>query len=172
MQRPRSITVIGVIGVLWGLLGTIGGFGGLLILLTAPDWFMELMRREASEEFVRVLTLAISDSDARRWGVLLTALQTGVNALLLFGSIALLRLQPKGWWMMMGYTVLALLWAGVDRVILEPTVYKPFRERHQIDDRTVRSVPRFTLGTLYPALAAYFLTRPKIMALYRQEEEE
>ena len=171
MQRPRSVTVIGIIGVLWGLLGTIGGVGGLLILWTTPDWFMNLVQREASEEFVRVFTRAISDPDARRWWGLLTALQTGLNALLLFGSVALLRLQPKGWWMMMGYITGAILWAVVDRIILEPTVYKPFRERYRIDNRTVRPVPRFTLGTLYPVLAAYFLTRPKVMALYAQEED-
>jgi hypothetical protein len=60
----------------------------------------------------------------------------------------------------------------VDRVILNPTVYQSFRERYQIDDPTARPVPRFTLGLLYPVITAYILTRPKIMALYKQEEEE
>ena len=50
MQRPRSITVIGIIGVIWGLVGTIGGLGGMLALLTAPEWFMEWLKRKASPE--------------------------------------------------------------------------------------------------------------------------
>jgi hypothetical protein len=172
MSRPLSITIIGVIGVIWGLGGTVAGLGGLLIILTTPDWFMNLLRREAEPELVRVFTQALGDPGVRRWSFLLTAMQTGLNALLLFGSVALLRLQPKGWWLMMGYATGALLWAVVDRVILNPTVYQSFRERYQIDDPTARPVPRFTLGLLYPVITAYILTRPKIMALYKQEEEE
>jgi len=172
MSRPRSIMIIGIIGVIWGLGGTLAGLGGLLIILTTPDWFMTLVRREAEPELAKVFTQALSDPEVRRWSFLLTAIQTGLNAMLLFGAIGLLRLQPKGWRLMMGYATGALLWAVADRVILNPTVYQSFRERYQIEDRTARHVPRFTLGLLYPALSMYFLTRPKIRALYKQEEGE
>jgi hypothetical protein len=83
----------------------------------------------------------------------------------------LLRLQPKGWWLMMGYATGAILWAVADRLVLNPTVYQSFRERYQIEDRTARPVPRFTLGLLYPTIGLYILTRPKIMSLYKQDDD-
>ena len=171
MQRPRSITVIGIIGVIWGLVGTIGGLGGMLALLTAPEWFMAWLKREASPELATHFTQVIGDPYTRWWSVFLTGVQTALNAMLLFGAIGLLRLQPKGWWLMMGYATGAILWAVVDRLVLNPTVYQSFRERYQIEDRTARPVPRFTLGLLYPTIGLYILTRPKIMSLYKQDDD-
>jgi len=170
MQRPRSLTVIGVIGVIWGLSGTIAGLGGMLVILTAPEWFMDWVKREASPELAMPFTRVIGDSQARQWSVFLTGVQTALNAILLCGAIGLLRLQPKGWWLMMGYITGALLWGAVERFVLDPTVYKSFRERYQIEDRTARPAMRISLGTLYLAVGAFILTRPKIMALYRQDE--
>jgi hypothetical protein len=72
---------------------------------------------------------------------------------------------------MMGYATGAILWAVADRLVLNPKVYQPFRERYQIEDRTARPVPRFTLGLLYPVISSYILTRPKIMALYKQDDD-
>ena len=66
MSRPRSIMIIGIIGVIWGLGGTLAGLGGLLIILTTPDWFMNLLRREAEPELVRVFTQALGDPGVRR----------------------------------------------------------------------------------------------------------
>jgi len=127
MQRPRSITVIGIIGVIWGLAGTIGGLGGMLVILTAPEWFIELLKREASPELATLFTQVIGDPQARQWSVFLTGVQTALNAMLLFGAIGLLRLQPKGWWLMMGYITGALLWGAAERFVLEPTVYNTNR---------------------------------------------
>lgn len=171
MQRPRSITVIGIIGVIWGLSGTIGGLGGMLVILTAPEWFMALLKREASPELATLFTQVIGDPYTRWWSVFLTGVQTALNAMLLFGAIGLLRLQPKGWWLMTGYITGAIFWAVADRLLLNPTVYQSFRERYQIEDRTTRPVPRFTFGLLYPAISAYILTRPRIMALYKQDDD-
>lgn len=171
MQRPRSITIIGVIGVLWGFSGTVGGLGGLWVAMTMPEWFMELVKREASPELATIFIQALGDPQVRRWSVFLTGVQTALNAMLLFGAIGLLRLQPKGWWLMMGYATGAILWAVADRLVLNPKVYQPFRERYQIEDRTARPVPRFTLDLLYPAISAYILTRPKIMSLYKQDDD-
>ena len=171
MRRPLSITIIGVIGVIWGLSGTIGGLGGMLVILTAPEWFMALLKREASPEIATIFIQALGDPQVRRWSVFLTGVQTALNAMLLFGAIGLLRLQPKGWWLMMGYATGAILWAVVDRLVLNPTVYQSFRERYQIEDRTTRPVPRFTFGLLYPVISSYILTRPKIMALYKQDDD-
>jgi hypothetical protein len=171
MQRPRSITIIGVIGVLWGFSGTVGGLGGLWVAMTMPEWLMELVKREASPEIATIFIQALGDPQVRRWSVFLTGVQTALNAMLLFGAIGLLRLQPKGWWLMMGYIIGAIFWAVVDRLVLDPKVYQPFRERYQIEDRTARPVPRFTLGLLYPVISSYILTRPKIMALYKQDDD-
>jgi hypothetical protein len=113
----------------------------------------------------------IGDPYTRWWSVFLTGVQTALNAMLLFGAIGLLRLQPKGWWLMMGYATGAILWAVADRLVLNPTVYQSFRERYQIEDRTARPVPRFTFGLLYPVISSYILTRPKIMALYKQDDD-
>lgn len=171
MRRPLSITIIGVIGVLWGFSGTVGGLGGLWVAMTMPGWFMELVKREASPEIATIFIQALGDPQVRRWSVFLTGVQTALNAMLLFGAIGLLRLQPKGWWLMMGYATGAILWAVADRLVLNPTVYQSFRERYQIEDRTARPVPRFTLGLLYPVISSYILTRPKIMALYKQDDD-
>jgi hypothetical protein len=171
MRRPLSITIIGVIGVLWGFSGTVGGLGGLWVEMTMPEWFMELVKREASPEIATIFIQALGDPQVRRWSVFLTGVQTALNAMLLFGAIGLLRLQPKGWWLMMGYATGAILWAVADRLVLNPTVYQSFRERYQIEDRTTRPVPRFTLGLLYPVISSYILTRPKIMALYKQDDD-
>jgi hypothetical protein len=171
MRRPLSITIIGVIGVLWGFSGTVGGLGGLWVALTTPEWLMELAKREASPEIATIFTQVIGDPYTRWWSVFLTGVQTALNAMLLFGAIGLLRLQPKGWWLMMGYIIGAIFWAVADRLLLNPTVYQPFRERYQIEDRTARPVPRFTLGLLYPVISSYILTRPKIMALYKQDDD-
>jgi hypothetical protein len=171
MRRPLSITIIGVIGVIWGLSGTVGGLGGLWVALTTPEWLMELAKREASPEIATIFIQALGDPQVRRWSVFLTGVQTALNAMLLFGAIGLLRLQPKGWWLVMGYATGAILWAVVDRLVLDPKVYQPFRERYQIEDRTARPVPRFTLGLLYPVISSYILTRPKIMALYKQDDD-
>lgn len=171
MQRPLSITIIGVIGVLWGFSGTVGGLGGLWVAMTMPEWLMELVKREASPEIATIFIQALGDPQVRRWSVFLTGVQTALNAMLLFGAIGLLRLQPKGWWLVMGYATGAILWAVVDRLVLDPKVYQPFRERYQIEDRTARPVPRFTLGLLYPAISSYILTRPKIMSLYKQDDD-
>jgi hypothetical protein len=171
MRRPLSITIIGVIGVLWGFSGTVGGLGGLWVEMTMPEWFMELVKREASPEIATIFIQALGDPQVRRWSVFLTGVQTALNAMLLFGAIGLLRLQPKGWWLMMGYATGAILWAVADRLVLNPTVYQSFRERYQIEDRTARPVPRFTLGLLYPVISSYILTRPKIMSLYKQDDD-
>jgi hypothetical protein len=171
MRRPLSITIIGVIGVIWGLSGTVGGLGGLWVALTTPEWLMELAKREASPEIATIFIQALGDPQVRRWSVFLTGVQTALNAMLLFGAIGLLRLQPKGWWLVMGYATGAILWAVADRLVLNPTVYQSFRERYQIEDRTARPVPRFTLGLLYPVISSYILTRPKIMALYKQDDD-
>jgi hypothetical protein len=143
----------------------------MLVILTAPEWFMELVKREASPEIATIFIQALGDPQVRRWSVFLTGVQTALNAMLLFGAIGLLRLQPKGWWLVMGYATGAILWAVVDRLVLDPKVYQPFRERYQIEDRTARPVPRFTLGLLYPVISSYILTRPKIMALYKQDDD-
>ncbi|MEJ5384020.1 MAG: hypothetical protein WHS44_03975 [Fimbriimonadales bacterium] len=168
MQRPLSITIIGVIGVVWGLLGTLSGIGGLYITVATPEWFTEFVRRSDSPE-ASLFLQAMRDSEVRLWRLLSLTVQTGLNALLFFGAIGLLRLQPRGWWLMTGYIIGALLWLVVDRIILNETVYEGFRQRYQIEDRTARPVPRLLLGALYPTISAYFLTRPKIMALYKQE---
>jgi hypothetical protein len=136
-----------------------------------PEWFMELVKREASPEIATIFIARLGDPQVRRWSVFLTGVQTALNAMLLFGAIGLLRLQPKGWWLVMGYATGAILWAVVDRLVLDPKVYQPFRERYQIEDRTARPVPRFTLGLLYPVISSYILTRPKIMALYKQDDD-
>jgi len=56
MQRPLSITIIGIIGVIWGLAGTIAGLGGMLIILTAPEWFMDWVKRAASPELATLFS--------------------------------------------------------------------------------------------------------------------
>ena len=166
MKRPLSVTIIGVIGVLWGFVGTVGGIA-VLFLLMMSDRFTDWLRLIASPDMLN----ALKDPDLRRWNYILLVVQTGLNALLFFGAVCLLRLQPKGWWMVMGYAAAALLWAVADRVILDRTVYETFRQRYKME-RTERPRFRLMLGLLYPVLASYFLTRPRIMALYKQIETE
>jgi hypothetical protein len=150
----------------------LAGLAGLLVILTTRlSGLWRLLKREASPEIATIFTQVIGDPYTRWWSVFLTGVQTALNAMLLFGAIGLLRLQPKGWWLMMGYATGAIFWAVADRLVLNPTVYQPFRERYQIEDRTARPVPRFTLGLLYPVISSYILTRPKIMALYKQDDD-
>lgn len=165
MRRPRSITIIGIIGVGWGILGTLGGIVGAVLLAFAPDMLLELLPRASTSQ----LREAFKDPLFRGAGIVAVLIPLGINILLLIGSIRLLRLHPVGWWLMMVYAVLAILWAVAERV-LNAALYESFRQRYQLQahERPTAGV-RVSLGLLYPVAVSFILTRRKIMKVFRQE---
>lgn len=162
LQRPRSMTVIGVIGLLWGsataLMGLIATYG----LIVMPDWFAEFLRERVSPEYWR----ALQDDGFRRWGIWRTGTTTLFSLLLVVGAVRLLRLEPRGWQLMMAYVVLVFLWAAGE-LVADFRVYSHYRQVYNLRP-TDRPGFRLMPGLIYPAIAAYFLTRPKVAEAYQQ----
>ncbi|MDW8107559.1 MAG: hypothetical protein RMK45_08780 [Armatimonadota bacterium] len=163
LRRPRSMTIIGWIGVLWGAVALPVGVVALFYFFTMPEWFTEWLRGRVAPEYLSALE---KDNAYRMWAIWRTAIQMGLTVLLFVGSIHLLRLRPLGWQLMMVYVVLAFLWAGADRFAFEST-YARFREAHALPPQARPGI-RLTPGLLYPAVASFFLTRPKVAEAYRQ----
>ncbi|MFN7019272.1 MAG: hypothetical protein ACK4RG_08400 [Fimbriimonadales bacterium] len=163
MRTPTSIKVIGIVGLVWGTVAAPFALLSGLAMLVLPEAFISLASQMFSPQYVQ----ALENDNFRHTGGLVMLVQGGIALLLLIGSVQLLRLKPVGWRLMMIYVIAAIGWGVADRV-LNATVYEGYRHSLSLS-KSERPAPRALPGILFPAIAAYFLTRPKIAELYRQD---
>ncbi len=164
MQRPGSVTAFGILNIAFaiiGVFGTVGTVALFTMVQASNNPVLKIMR--ASPGYAAYLKLTIP----------LGLLTCGI---LLASGIGLLRMQPWGWKLSIGYAIYAIAFGILGSVINFFVLFRPmFEEAAQKQGPeaagaiggAVGGMAGACFGLVYPIVLLVFMMRPNVVAVFR-----
>ena len=168
MQRPAAVNTFGILNIVFAALAVFGTIASLAVFS---------MTDASNNPLVKVLR----DNPAYgAWLKFTIVLGLVAAAVLLAAGIGLLRLQPWGRKVSIGYAIYAILFSLLNTVIsflfvLRPLLAEAAQKQGPEAAGAIGGVIGGSVGScfglIYPILLLIFMTRPKVVAAFERPAE-
>ena len=166
MERPTSVTTFGILNIAFGALSLLGCISTALMVFGSGS--------TGNNPALKVL---LDNQNYVLWMKISVPLGLVSGVILIVAGIGLLKLKSWARITSIAYSIYAIIFGIVSSVITAMLLLRPLLEQPQINQSpeaagaiggAIGGSLGGCFGSIYPILLIIFMTRPKVVAAFRQ----